>query len=60
VQCVLKFCHLLILSASQQNDPISEDDFMAKWNTAVGDTFASHTSLELLTVRNSVLLCLLF
>ncbi|KAH9961376.1 sister chromatid cohesion protein Dcc1 [Russula dissimulans] len=32
-----------------QSDPISEDDFMAKWNTVVGDTFASHTSLKLLT-----------
>ncbi|KAI0302768.1 hypothetical protein BC826DRAFT_1089810 [Russula brevipes] len=31
------------------SDPISEDEFMEKWNTAVGDTFASHTSLKLLT-----------
>ncbi|KAH8992849.1 sister chromatid cohesion protein Dcc1 [Lactarius hatsudake] len=23
-----------------KNDPVSEDEFMAKWNTAVGDTFA--------------------
>jgi sister chromatid cohesion protein DCC1 len=33
-----------------QTDPISEDEFMAEWNTAVGDTFVSHTSLKLLTV----------
>ncbi|KAF8482774.1 sister chromatid cohesion protein Dcc1 [Russula ochroleuca] len=32
-----------------KTDPISEDEFIAKWNTAVGDTFASHTSLKLLT-----------
>ncbi|KAI9509500.1 sister chromatid cohesion protein Dcc1 [Russula earlei] len=31
-----------------KSDPISEEDFMAKWNTAVGDTFVSHTSLKLL------------
>jgi sister chromatid cohesion protein DCC1 len=33
-----------------QSDPISEDEFMTKWNTAVGDTFISNTSLKLLTV----------
>jgi len=33
----------------RKSDPISEDEFMEKWNTAVGDTFASHTSLKLLT-----------
>jgi sister chromatid cohesion protein DCC1 len=33
-----------------QNDPISQDEFVAKWNTAVGDTFISYTSLKLLTV----------
>ncbi len=33
-----------------QNDPIPEDEFTTKWNTAVGDTFVSHTSLKLLTV----------
>lgn len=32
-----------------KNDPVPEDEFMAKWNTAVGDTFASSTSLRLLT-----------
>ncbi|KAH9017071.1 sister chromatid cohesion protein Dcc1 [Lactarius hengduanensis] len=32
-----------------KNDPVSEDEFMAKWNTAVGDTFTSSTSLQLLT-----------
>ncbi|KAI9461279.1 sister chromatid cohesion protein Dcc1 [Lactarius psammicola] len=32
-----------------KNDPVPEDEFMAKWNTAVGDTFASSTSLQLLT-----------
>ncbi|KAI9442354.1 sister chromatid cohesion protein Dcc1 [Lactarius indigo] len=32
-----------------QNDPVPEDEFMAKWNTAVGDAFASSTSLQLLT-----------
>ena len=35
---------------SFQNDPISQDEFVAKWNTAVGDTFVSYTSLKLLTV----------
>ena len=40
---MFSFCFL-------QADPLSEDDFMAKWNTAVGDTFVSHTSLKLLTV----------
>jgi len=32
-----------------KTDPISEDEFMTKWNTAVGDTFVSRTSLKLLT-----------
>ncbi|KAH8994018.1 sister chromatid cohesion protein Dcc1 [Lactarius akahatsu] len=32
-----------------KNDPVPEDEFMAKWNAAVGDTFASSTSLQLLT-----------
>ncbi|KAI0000385.1 sister chromatid cohesion protein Dcc1 [Russula vinacea] len=32
-----------------KTDSISEDAFMTKWNTAVGDTFVSHTSLKLLT-----------
>ncbi|KAH9083683.1 hypothetical protein EDB83DRAFT_2330521 [Lactarius deliciosus] len=32
-----------------KNDPVPEDEFMAKWNTAVGDTFAPSTSLQLLT-----------
>ncbi|KAI0305572.1 sister chromatid cohesion protein Dcc1 [Multifurca ochricompacta] len=32
-----------------RKEPIAEEEFMAKWNTAVGDTFASSTSLRLLT-----------
>ncbi|KAF8263504.1 hypothetical protein EI94DRAFT_1832278 [Lactarius quietus] len=32
-----------------KNDPVPEDEFMDKWNTAVGDTFVSSTSLQLLT-----------
>ncbi|KAH9056583.1 sister chromatid cohesion protein Dcc1 [Lactarius vividus] len=32
-----------------KNDPVPEDEFMTKWNTAVGDTFTSSTSLQLLT-----------
>ena len=38
-----------------QNDPVPEDEFMTKWNTAVGDTFASNTSLHLLTVSTTLL-----
>ena len=37
-----------------QNDPVPEDEFMAKWNTAVGDTFASSVSLQLLTVSTTI------
>ena len=42
------FCFWRVLYL--QNDPISEDEFMTKWNTTVGDTFISNTSLRLLTV----------
>jgi hypothetical protein len=43
-------CFWLVLYL--QSEPISEDEFMTKWNTAVrvGDTFISNTSLNLLTV----------
>lgn len=37
-----------------QNDPVPEDEFMTKWNTAVGDTFASSVSLQLLTVSTTI------
>lgn len=37
--------------APLQDDPISEEEFMAKWKTTVGDTFESVPSLELLAVR---------
>jgi len=36
-----------------KNDPVPEDDFMTKWKTAVGDTFTSSTSLQLLTVSTA-------
>lgn len=39
-----------VFSYFLQTDSISKDAFMTKWNTAVGDTFVSHTSLKLLTV----------
>lgn len=34
-----------------QADPIREPEFMKKWANAVGDTFASRLSLNLLSVR---------
>lgn len=40
----------LLFAPSLQNDPVPEDEFMDKWNTAVGDTFATSTSLQLLKV----------
>jgi sister chromatid cohesion protein DCC1 len=42
-------CFWLVLYL--QSDPISEDEFVTKWNAAVGDPFVSNTSLKLLTVR---------
>jgi hypothetical protein len=41
----LNFCFWLALNFLQ-SDPISEDEFMTKWNTVVGDTFISNTSLK--------------
>jgi len=43
------FCFWLALNFLQ-SDPISEDEFMTKWDTVVGDTFISNTSLKLLIV----------
>ena len=37
-----------------QNDQVPEDEFMDKWNTAVGDTFTSSTSLQLLSVSTTI------
>ena len=39
------FCFWLALNFLQ-SDPISEDEFMTKWDTGVGDTFISNTSLK--------------
>jgi hypothetical protein len=36
----------LFLAGNLQSDPISEDEFMTRWNTAVGDTFISNASLN--------------
>ena len=43
------FCFWLVLNFLL-TDPISEDGFMTKWDTVVGDTFISNTSLKLLIV----------
>jgi sister chromatid cohesion protein DCC1 len=45
---------LFLAVAYLQSDPISGDEFVTKWNTAVGDTFISNTSLKLLTVSISI------
>ena len=42
---------VLIQTCFLQSDPISKDEFMTKWNTAIGDTFSSSTSLELLMLN---------
>jgi hypothetical protein len=36
----------LFLVGNLQSDPISEDEFMTKWNTAVGNAFISNASLN--------------
>jgi sister chromatid cohesion protein DCC1 len=46
--------NFVLAGAYLQSDPISEDEFMTKWNTAIGDTFISNTSLKLLTVSISI------
>jgi hypothetical protein len=48
---------LFLAGTYLQSDPISEDEFMTKWNPAipvVDDTFISNTSLKLLTVSISI------
>ncbi|KAN0111869.1 hypothetical protein V8E52_008075 [Russula decolorans] len=51
VEKVVRQVGLGILRQYYKSEPISEDEFMTKWNTAVrvGDTFISNTSLNLLT-----------
>jgi hypothetical protein len=40
-----------------QADPIRELEFMKKWTNAVGDTFASQLSLNLLSVCQNLYPC---
>jgi hypothetical protein len=42
----------MLLAFFLQGNPVPEDEFMAKWSTAIGDTFVPSMSLKLLTVRS--------